>query len=118
MLSGTHSMRSILNCGAIGYPDRERIRNVSNNMHGVEWRVKPARGPGRSPWLSPPPTNGFIRARANNSTPLSELLLGRGLKKAREKLATIRDVARVSGVSVGTVSRSLNAPDSVRPATL
>jgi len=45
-------------------------------------------------------------------------LLGRGLKKAREKLATIRDVARVSGVSVGTVSRSLNAPDSVRPATL
>jgi LacI family transcriptional regulator len=40
------------------------------------------------------------------------------LKKDREKPATIRDVARVSGVSVGTVSRSLNAPDSVRPATL
>jgi LacI family transcriptional regulator len=40
------------------------------------------------------------------------------LQKAREKPATIRDVARVSGVSVGTVSRSLNAPDSVRPATL
>jgi LacI family transcriptional regulator len=35
-----------------------------------------------------------------------------------EKPATIRDVARVSGVSVGTVSRSLNTPDSVRPATL
>ncbi|MDQ6433254.1 substrate-binding domain-containing protein [Mesorhizobium sp. LHD-90] len=37
---------------------------------------------------------------------------------AREKPATIRDVARVSGVSVGTVSRSLNAPDLVRPETL
>jgi LacI family transcriptional regulator len=35
-----------------------------------------------------------------------------------EKPATIRDVARVSGVSVGTVSRSLNAPDTVRPGTL
>ena len=34
------------------------------------------------------------------------------------KAATIRDVARVSGVSVGTVSRSLNAPDTVRPDTL
>ena len=34
------------------------------------------------------------------------------------KLATIRDVATAAGVSVGTVSRSLNAPDSVRPATL
>ncbi len=32
--------------------------------------------------------------------------------------ATIRDVARLSGVSVGTVSRSLNTPDSVRAATL
>jgi LacI family transcriptional regulator len=32
--------------------------------------------------------------------------------------ATIRDVAAVSGVSVGTVSRSLNAPDTVRTATL
>jgi LacI family transcriptional regulator len=40
------------------------------------------------------------------------------LKKGFEKPATIRDVARLSGVSVGTVSRSLNAPDSVRPATL
>ena len=36
----------------------------------------------------------------------------------REKPATIRDVARISGVSVGTVSRSLNAPDLVRPETL
>lgn len=40
------------------------------------------------------------------------------MTKGRAKPATIRDVARVSGVSVGTVSRSLNAPDSVRPATL
>jgi LacI family transcriptional regulator len=34
------------------------------------------------------------------------------------KATTIRDVARISGVSVGTVSRSLNAPDTVRPDTL
>ncbi|HLW91048.1 MAG TPA: substrate-binding domain-containing protein [Roseiarcus sp.] len=40
------------------------------------------------------------------------------MKRAQEKPATIRDVARLSGVSVGTVSRSLNTPDSVRPATL
>ncbi|MBN9009825.1 MAG: LacI family DNA-binding transcriptional regulator, partial [Rhizobiales bacterium] len=40
------------------------------------------------------------------------------MTKGRAKPATIRDVARVSGVSVGTVSRSLNAPDSVRSATL
>ncbi len=32
--------------------------------------------------------------------------------------ATIRDVARAAGVSVGTVSRSLNAPSTVRRATL
>jgi LacI family transcriptional regulator len=50
---------------------------------------------------------------------LSDQIAGDGaLQKEREKPATIRDVARVSGVSVGTVSRSLNAPDSVRPATL
>ncbi|MBN9072936.1 MAG: substrate-binding domain-containing protein [Rhizobiales bacterium] len=40
------------------------------------------------------------------------------MKKGADKPATIRDVARVSGVSVGTVSRSLNAPDTVRPGTL
>ena len=34
------------------------------------------------------------------------------------KPATIRDVARTAGVSVGTVSRSLNAPGTVRRATL
>jgi LacI family transcriptional regulator len=34
------------------------------------------------------------------------------------KPATIREVARAAGVSVGTVSRSLNAPDTVRRATL
>ncbi|MBV9219319.1 MAG: substrate-binding domain-containing protein [Methylobacteriaceae bacterium] len=34
------------------------------------------------------------------------------------KAATISDVAMKSGVSVGTVSRTLNAPDTVRPATL
>ncbi len=34
------------------------------------------------------------------------------------KPATIRDVARTAGVSVGTVSRSLNAPATVRRATL
>jgi len=34
------------------------------------------------------------------------------------KPATIRDVARAAGVSVGTVSRSLNAPQTVRRATL
>lgn len=38
--------------------------------------------------------------------------------KSLEKRATIRDVARVSGVSVGTISRSLNAPDTVKPDTL
>jgi len=40
------------------------------------------------------------------------------MKKNNGKSATIRDVASAAGVSVGTVSRSLNAPDSVRPVTL
>ncbi len=40
------------------------------------------------------------------------------MRPGLEKPATIRDVARISGVSVGTVSRSLNAPDTVRPGTL
>ncbi|MCB1497645.1 MAG: LacI family DNA-binding transcriptional regulator [Bauldia sp.] len=40
------------------------------------------------------------------------------MKKATGRSITIRDVARAASVSVGTVSRSLNAPDSVRPATL
>jgi LacI family transcriptional regulator len=40
------------------------------------------------------------------------------LKSSEGKTTTIRDVARLSGVSVGTVSRSLNAPDTVRPGTL
>ena len=40
------------------------------------------------------------------------------MTKGLEKKTTIRDVARVSGVSVGTVSRSLNAPDTVKPETL
>jgi LacI family transcriptional regulator len=40
------------------------------------------------------------------------------LATTKEKPATIRDVARISGVSVGTVSRSLNTPDLVRPETL
>jgi LacI family transcriptional regulator len=40
------------------------------------------------------------------------------VKALEGKAATIRDVARISGVSVGTVSRSLNTPDTVRPATL
>jgi LacI family transcriptional regulator len=35
-----------------------------------------------------------------------------------QRPATIRDVAQSAGVSVGTVSRSLNAPDTVRPKTL
>ena len=39
------------------------------------------------------------------------------MRKSRPKHATIRDVARLSGVSVGTVSRSINAPGSVRPDT-
>jgi LacI family transcriptional regulator len=43
---------------------------------------------------------------------------GTSVTKGLEKKATIRDVARVSGVSVGTVSRSLNAPDTVKPDTL
>ena len=40
------------------------------------------------------------------------------VKAMNGKATTIRDVARLSGVSVGTVSRSLNAPDTVRPDTL
>ncbi len=40
------------------------------------------------------------------------------MKSIEGKTTTIRDVARLSGVSVGTVSRSLNAPDTVRPGTL
>src|SRR4051812_15373495 len=40
------------------------------------------------------------------------------MRKGSGKSVTIRDVASTAGVSVGTVSRSLNAPDSVRPATL
>ncbi len=40
------------------------------------------------------------------------------MRKGGRKSATIRDVASTAGVSVGTVSRSLNAPDSVRPVTL
>lgn len=40
------------------------------------------------------------------------------MTKVVDKKATIRDVARVSGVSVGTVSRSLNAPETVKPGTL
>lgn len=40
--------------------------------------------------------------------------MGNGSQRA----ATIRDVARASGVSVGTVSRTLNAPETVRPSTL
>jgi LacI family transcriptional regulator len=40
------------------------------------------------------------------------------MRKGGRKSATIRDVASAAGVSVGTVSRSLNVPDSVRPATL
>jgi len=35
-----------------------------------------------------------------------------------ERSSTIRDVAAAAGVSVGTVSRSLNAPETVRPVTL
>lgn len=35
-----------------------------------------------------------------------------------DRLATIRDVAAASGVSVGTVSRTLNAPETVRSGTL
>jgi LacI family transcriptional regulator len=40
------------------------------------------------------------------------------MPKSDRKSTTIRDVASTAGVSVGTVSRSLNAPDSVRPVTL
>jgi len=39
-------------------------------------------------------------------------------RQERTRSATIRDVAAASGVSVGTVSRCLNAPGTVRPATL
>jgi LacI family transcriptional regulator len=35
-----------------------------------------------------------------------------------EKTVTIREVAEAAGVSVGTVSRALNAPTTVRPVTL
>ena len=37
---------------------------------------------------------------------------------ATQRPATIRDVARAAAVSVGTVSRTLNAPETVRPSTL
>ena len=39
-------------------------------------------------------------------------------RTAGRKPATIRDVATAAGVSVGTVSRCLNAPATVRPQTL
>ena len=39
-------------------------------------------------------------------------------RTAGRKPATIRDVATAAGVSVGTVSRCLNAPATVRPVTL
>ena len=42
----------------------------------------------------------------------------RSTRKAAERSTTIRDVARLAAVSVGTVSRSLNLPATVRPATL
>ncbi len=42
----------------------------------------------------------------------------REVTAARQKPATIRDVARAAGVSVGTVSRTVNAPETVRAATL
>ena len=42
----------------------------------------------------------------------------RTARKTEGRPATIRDVARVAAVSVGTVSRSLNAPATVRPVTL
>jgi len=38
--------------------------------------------------------------------------------RATQRPSTIRDVARRAAVSVGTVSRTLNAPETVRPATL
>jgi LacI family transcriptional regulator len=40
------------------------------------------------------------------------------MSSAGARPTTIRDVAQTAGVSVGTVSRSLNAPDTVRRATL
>jgi LacI family transcriptional regulator len=40
------------------------------------------------------------------------------MAKGGRKSITIRDVAHAAGVSVGTVSRSVNAPQTVRPATL
>ncbi len=42
----------------------------------------------------------------------------RSARKTADRPATIRDVARVAAVSVGTVSRCLNAPATVRPAIL
>ena len=40
------------------------------------------------------------------------------MTRTTQRPSTIRDVARRAGVSVGTVSRTLNAPETVRPATL
>ena len=72
-------------------------------------RAKPLAAEGEWVYISKAPRNRLFVG----------LIVGScGVRKAREKPATIRDVARVSGVSVGTVSRSLNAPDSVRSATL
>ena len=39
------------------------------------------------------------------------------MPKSNRKSTTIRDVASTAGVSVGTVSRSINVPESVRPGT-
>lgn len=33
-------------------------------------------------------------------------------------MATIRDIAQLSGVSIATISRALNKPDTVSPETL
>src|SRR5437763_16312756 len=118
MLSGTHSIRSIFSCGTT---DRipTAIRNVSKTMHSVRRRVKAAAVSGRWSEALAADCEWVYKEKRGHSGGLLDQSLGEmSLQKEREKPATIRDVARVSGVSVGTVSRSLTAPDSVRPATL